>query len=278
VSTYHKDELSQTYSFVKTIRDTLKSWNINRVPWKGADENWEVLSFYYSMADDGFCTSVERDSVTHYATDTTLTLKDYLYYGLHNPSLEAALDKATFDVRKIPDSLKIKVQQSKNANLDSLLQHTLALRRYLSASEIRRCDSIIGSYVSKNEIGKAYRFAIATEKCMDEPEPWNNARYNWQILSLSREIQNNNYTAARADAMVSKVTEIPRVNEYFYYLFYSGYLNSNFQTGEKLLQSVKGKPLPGELVNQFSKLKAEVQLQQKRNKENLVVYSRSLFQ
>lgn len=279
VSTYHKDELSQTYSFVKTIHDTLQSWNINRVPWKGADENWEILSFYYSLADDGFCTSVEKDSVTHYVTDTTLTLKDYLYYGLHNPSLETALDKATFDLGKIPDSLKIKVQQSKNANLDSLLHYTLGLRRYLSASEIRRCDSIIGSYVSKNEIESAYRFAIATEKCMDEPEPWNNARYNWQILSLSREIQNPNYTAATAHPMVSKVTEVPRPNEYFYHLFYSGYLNTNLQAGKKLLQSVNGSALTDkDLIDRFSKLKADVQSQQKRNKESLVVYSKSLFQ
>ena len=62
---YYKTEPGPIYDFLKNINDNRKIWKFN-APWQGADEDWEIMSYYYQVADDEFCTTTELDSIQRY--------------------------------------------------------------------------------------------------------------------------------------------------------------------------------------------------------------------
>lgn len=245
VNRYSEEMPVQTHLFVRTINDSLKSWKIRYSPWADAQENWEIMAFYYLVASDKFCTSTERDSVDRYckaASSENLSFKDYLYYAIQHKDVDSLFERNSSRISGIPDDIKTKIKNSKSKNLDSLREAVLQLRRYLRLSEIINSDTVISNLLRKDKIREAYSLFGEAEKCLDEPEPWKDLHYDWNMLAIYRQIQDTVNTApAKARELVSKIPAAPGYNEYFYFMYLEGHFR-NFQSGESLLKKFKNPP------------------------------------
>ncbi len=278
---YYKTEPAPVYNFLKGINKMNALWKFDRTPWKGADENWEILSYYYRVADDGFCTTTELDSIKRYANDTTVTMKDWLYYALTDTTVFKDLESNSFDTTKISNKAVIaSVKKSKLRNLAALLKHVSNLRGNLTSKEISDCDSVIGRYLNASKIKTAFRYAIKTESYMNETEPWNGARNNWKVLAIYKEIQNDSLSASDIKKLVDGFPMSPSHNEYFYYLFYDGFVAMDTLSTKKLLDAVKQNPpvlADKTLQAKLEQLKREVGLIHKSHRDSLINYSKLII-
>ena len=243
------------------------------------------MSYYYQVADDGFCTTTELDSVQGYVkrhlAEKTLTLKDYIYFSLTHSHLYDELNTISFDSSKVSKINMDSVRTLKHSNLNSLLAHVSNLRGNLTPKEISDCDSVIGHYLNANKIKTAFRYAIKTESYMNETEPWNGARNNWKVLAIYKEIQNDTPTASDIKKLVDGFPINPSHNEYFYYLFYEGFVAMDTLSTKKLLAAVKQNPTPvladKKLQAKLEQLKREVGLIHKSHRDSLINYSKLII-
>jgi hypothetical protein len=241
VRRYCEEMPTQTHNFIKAINDSLNSWKINHLsPWSGAAENWEIVSLYRLVARDGFCTSTELDSIERYrAANTALTVKDYLYYGTQHRDVDSLLARVSNGPRKIPEEIAVSVSNSKKKNLDSLRARVQKLRRYLTPTEIISNDETVANLLNQNDVRGACAYVAEVLTYMDEPEPWDEIRYDWRMLAVYRQLQDTaNTTKARGDSLLITIPNTPTHNEYFYYLYHTGSFK-DLESGKSLWLKVK---------------------------------------
>lgn len=215
-----RGDLANTIDFVDQLYDSLARRNQLPKPWANAGKSWDVLARYYMIADDGFYSDLERDSLNVFIKRTDLTLKEWLYWSAGSPFRLNELRKAKYNIKDLPGRSIDSLQQSRQAELDELKKAAAAFRRTMNATELTAADKELETLIAAGDLTKAYEFLDSKSHIATTSVSWPHATHNWQLLAMYQQVYDPEFNLDTALAALKRSPS----KELMYYLFYDSTL------------------------------------------------------
>lgn len=215
-----RGDIANTIDFVDQLYDSLARRNQLPKPWSSAGKSWDVLARYYMIADDGFYSDLERDSLNAFIKRTDLTLKEWLYWSAGSPFRLNELRKAKYNIKDLPGTSIDSLLKSRQTELDELKKAAASFRRTMNATELTAADKELEILIAAGDLTKAYEFLDSKSHIATTSVSWPHATHNWQLLAMYQQVYDPEFNL---DTALASLKRSPS-KELMYYLFYDSTL------------------------------------------------------